>query len=59
MNTSAIDSLAESVWRRVIGYEQPEAHFGCATNDPDDCGLFREIHDEITMWASKQAKEEA
>jgi hypothetical protein len=57
MNGTKIDELAESVWRRVIGYEH-----ACGldnTGDPDDCPLFREIHDEITMWATKQTKEDA
>lgn len=63
-DTSAIEDLAESVWRRVIGwdeYEHSSRHADCVLKgvDPDGCPLFREIHDEITMWATKQTKEGA
>jgi len=63
-NETAIDRLAESVWRRVVGWEESEMNephgdccvTGVTSGDPDDCPLFREIHDEITMWATKRAK---
>jgi hypothetical protein len=64
-NTNAIDKLAEAVWRRVIGWEGAELPGGhqCAVKAPttdtaDDCPLYREIHDEIVMWAKARTKEE-
>lgn len=59
MNTNAIDNLAESVWRRVMAWDDhdiSQGHRDCPTSDPDECGLFREIHDEITSWAKAQVK---
>jgi len=63
MNVSVIDELAEVIWRRVVGWEESEMnqpHGECCKvsqitpADPDDCPLFREIHDEITLWAKSR-----
>jgi len=59
MNESAIDNLAESVWRRVVAcvgtdeccHEKHEKNEEFIT-DPDDCGLYREIRDAIVLWAN-------
>jgi hypothetical protein len=63
MNENAIDALAKAIWLRVIGWEDASLSPGHActpashSDDPDDCPLFREIHDEITMWATARTKE--
>lgn len=57
MNENAIDSLAESVWMRVMAWDDHSdiaGHVECAESDPDDCGLYREIRDSIVLWANAQ-----